>query len=99
MLYEYQRFQNDAKPQSVYATYLIYGTKREEELPVNDNVDGDVEMNGSGTDDDLEPLSDAVHTSTLTLAAEENLNGMHPISGLTAMGFDQADICRCSISV
>jgi DNA polymerase delta subunit 3 len=78
MLYEYQKFQNDVKPNSVYATYLIYGTKREEQPCVNG--DGDVEMSGSAADDDLEPLSDAVHTSTLTLVAEADLKGMHSVS-------------------
>lgn len=66
MLYDFHNYQNQKKANSVHATYLIYGTKAAQE-------DADVEMASSMPEH--EPLSETVHTSTLTLAREENLSG------------------------
>jgi DNA polymerase delta subunit 3 len=76
MLYEYHKQRKSTKP-TFHATYLVYGTKHEDQSSGHRhaNGDGDVDMVGSGLDDDQEPLSDAVHTSTLTLVAEDELRG------------------------
>ncbi|KAH6660855.1 DNA polymerase subunit Cdc27 [Truncatella angustata] len=64
MLYEFHKWQNDKRPGTLHATYLVYGTSKKPEEP-----DNDVEM----TDSQSEPLSDEVPTTTLTLVVEEQL--------------------------
>ncbi|RYP53326.1 hypothetical protein DL768_001683 [Monosporascus sp. mg162] len=77
MLYEFHKRQNDKKPGSLHATYLVYGTMRKV-----DQRDGDVEMTDSQTsEDDHIPFSDEVPTQTLSLVKEEQLQG----KGLSAI--------------
>ncbi|KAF4462422.1 DNA polymerase delta subunit 3 [Fusarium albosuccineum] len=68
MLYDFHKYQNDLKANSVYATYLVYGT----ETPGNHQADEDVEMSSSMPDQDVS--SEEAPISTLTLAREEELN-------------------------
>lgn len=70
MLYDYHEYQNAQKPQSVHATYLVYGKKNVQE-PV---AEADVEMSSSLPEEDV--LSEEVPTAILTLAREEQLKGM-----------------------
>jgi DNA polymerase delta subunit 3 len=65
MLYDFHKYQNAQKANSVYATYLVYGTKI-----VNEQYDSDVEMSSSIPDQEETPVS------TLTLAREEELRGV-----------------------
>ncbi|KAF2993911.1 hypothetical protein E8E14_001277 [Neopestalotiopsis sp. 37M] len=62
MLYEFHKWQNDKRPDTLHATYLVYGTRRKQ---VEEN--GDVEMTDSQSDDTEIP------SSTLTLVREEKL--------------------------
>ena len=71
MLYEFHQSQNKNRPGSVYATYLVYGTLKPEQL----QGDGDIEMTSSMPESEAEPLSEQVYTSTLTLAPEDKLQG------------------------
>ncbi|KAF7560234.1 hypothetical protein G7046_g3904 [Stylonectria norvegica] len=68
MLYDFHKYQNALRTDSVYATYLIYGTK----TSTNSQADGDVEMASSMPEHGT--FSDEVPTMTLTLTREENLN-------------------------
>ncbi|KAI1822274.1 DNA polymerase subunit Cdc27 [Xylaria intraflava] len=72
MLYDFHKWQNDKRPGTLHATYIIYGTKARPE-----HQDGDLEMTdsqASQTSDDMDfPLSDLVPTYTLTLATQEQL--------------------------
>lgn len=72
MLFEFHKWQNDKRPGSLHATYLVYGTNK----PSGDE-DGDVDMTSSQMSEDYPPLrfSEEVHTETLTLAREEQLEG------------------------
>ncbi|KAI6782724.1 uncharacterized protein J7T54_000867 [Emericellopsis cladophorae] len=67
MLYEYHKYQNAQKADSIHATYLVYGVKNRE----ISQEDGDVDMSSSMPDQDETP--DVVHTNTLTLVREEDL--------------------------
>jgi len=67
MLYEYHKYQNAQKPDSIHATYLVYGVKKSEAS----QEDGDVDMASSMPDQDETP--DVVHSNTLTLVREEDL--------------------------
>ncbi|KAG9251838.1 DNA polymerase subunit Cdc27 [Emericellopsis atlantica] len=67
MLYEYHKYQNAQKANSIHATYLVYGVKNREAS----QEDGDVDMASSMPDQDETP--DVVHTNTLTLVREEDL--------------------------
>lgn len=69
MLYDFHKYQNALRSDSVHATYLVYGTKTSD----NAQADGDVEMTSSMPDNDA--LSEDVATTTLTLAREEELKG------------------------
>jgi DNA polymerase delta subunit 3 len=68
MLYDFHKWQNDKRPGSLHATYLVYGTQRKAEQ------DGDVEMTDSMSDSGI-PFSDEVPTKTLSLVKEEQLQG------------------------
>ncbi|KAH7035794.1 DNA polymerase subunit Cdc27 [Microdochium trichocladiopsis] len=70
MLFEFHKWQNDKRPGSLHATYLIYGINK----PTHDE-DGDVDMTSSQTSEDYPSVrySDEVHTETLALAREEQL--------------------------
>jgi DNA polymerase delta subunit 3 len=74
MLYDFHIYQNKQKPNSVHATYLVYGRKAAE---AQKGADGDVEMNMSssmpGQEGEDEP---EVPTFTLSLIREESLTGM-----------------------
>ncbi|KAK7417053.1 CDC27 protein [Neonectria punicea] len=67
MLYDFHKYQNALRADSVHATYLVYGTKSSD----NASADGDVEMSSSMPDH--EPLSEEVTTTTMSLAREEEL--------------------------
>lgn len=69
MLYDFHKWQNDKKPGSVYATYLIYGAKKAIE------TDGDVEMSSSMPE--MDSFSEQLPTNTLTLVTEEKLEGAY----------------------
>lgn len=69
MLYDFHKYQNAQQPNSVYATYLVYGTKSPSEAETN----GDVEMSTSMPEH--EPFSDDVPTATLTITKEDDLKG------------------------
>lgn len=69
MLYDFHKYQNALRSDSVHATYLVYGTKTSD----NAQADGDVEMTSSMPDNDA--LSEDVAATTLTLAREEELKG------------------------
>lgn len=69
MLYDYHSYQNTQKPDSIHATYLVYGIKPSE----NGEGDGDVEMSSSMPEHG--PISEEIPASTLTLVREENLKG------------------------
>ncbi|KAI1413826.1 DNA polymerase subunit Cdc27 [Hypoxylon sp. FL1857] len=72
MLYEFHKWQNDKRPKSLHATYLVYGTKRAVEKA--EEQDGDVEMTDSQNSEELHvPYSDEVPTYTLSLVKEEQL--------------------------
>ncbi|KAI8631923.1 hypothetical protein F5Y19DRAFT_472809 [Xylariaceae sp. FL1651] len=69
MLYDFHKSQNDKRPGTLHATYLIYGTQKRPE-----NQDEDVEMTDSQMSDDVHsPYSDLVPTHTLSLVKEEQL--------------------------
>lgn len=75
MLFEFHKWQNDKRPGTLHATYLLYGTRKKP-----NEADGDVEMTDSQSESGL-PYSDDVPTATLTLVREEQLQGQ---SGLDA---------------
>ncbi|KAI0545305.1 DNA polymerase subunit Cdc27 [Xylaria curta] len=69
MLYDFHKWQNDKRPGSLHATYIIYGIKSRPAQP-----DGDVEMTDSQMSEDTDtPLSDLVPAYTLSLVAQEQL--------------------------
>lgn len=68
MLYDFYKYQNALRTDSVHATYLIYGVKDATPL----SSDADVEMGSSQP----EPVTESVPTMTMTLVSDENLNGM-----------------------
>lgn len=86
MLYDFHRQQNAKKPGTLHATYLISGTKREEEaVPTN----GDVKMEDSNDYIQSSPFvassmpqvvesTGATSVLSITLAREEDLDGMYP---------------------
>lgn len=69
MLYDFHKYQNASKANSVYATYLVYGIRSSD----NQEPDGDVKMASSAPEN--EALSETVPVTTLTLAREEELSG------------------------
>lgn len=68
MLYDFHKWQNDKRPGTLYATYLVYGTQRKPE-----ETNGDVEMTESQSESGH--VETYVPTSTLTLVNEEQLQG------------------------
>jgi DNA polymerase delta subunit 3 len=69
MLYDFHKYQNASRANSVYATYLVYGIRSSD----NQESDGDVEMASSAPEN--EAFSETVPVTTLTLAREEELSG------------------------
>ncbi|KAI1497878.1 DNA polymerase subunit Cdc27 [Biscogniauxia marginata] len=73
MLYEFHKWQNGKRPNSLHATYLIYGTRKQVDQQ-DGQQDDDVEMTNSQNTDELQvPLSDEVPIQTLSLIREEQL--------------------------
>jgi DNA polymerase delta subunit 3 len=70
MLYDFHEWQNNMRPGTVHATYLLYGTRTAEKL----HQDGDVEMTSSAPEH-AEPLSEDVTTYTLSVVQEARLEG------------------------
>lgn len=69
MLYDFHKWQNDKRPGTLHATYIIYGTKSK---PVRQ--DEDVEMTDSQASEGVDaPFSDLVPTYTLSLVKQEQL--------------------------
>lgn len=69
MLYDFHQHQNGQSAASIHATYLVYGTKASDESGVN----CDFEMTSSMPES--ENPADEVKTTTLTLVAEDRLQG------------------------
>lgn len=75
MLYDFHKWQNGKRPGSVHATYLIYGTKKDEHASTQPQPtqDDDVDMMSSipepEEDDDMVPVR------TLSLVPEDRLKG------------------------
>ncbi|KAI1403593.1 DNA polymerase subunit Cdc27 [Hypoxylon fuscum] len=72
ILYEFYELQNAKKPRSLYATYLVYGTKKQA-VKVEEQ-DGDVEMTNSQNEEVKDvPFSDEVPTYSLSVVNEGQL--------------------------
>lgn len=76
MLHDFHKWQNGKRPGSVHATYLIYGTKKDENASTKPqpSQEDDVEMMSSmpePEDDD-----DVIPVRTLSLAPEHELKGL-----------------------
>ena len=71
MLFEFHESQNAQKPDSVHATYLVYGEKRDD----TSNGDEDVEMSSSPPGAEAESISESTRALTLTLVEEDKLKG------------------------
>lgn len=75
MLYDFHKSQNEKRPGTLYATYLVYGTRKKVVKAVKaEEQDGDVEMTDSHPETHL-PFSDEVPTYTLSLISEAQLEG------------------------
>lgn len=73
MLFEFHRLQNLKSPNSVFATYLVYGEK------VGDAQDlEDVEMGSNASPTEWESFSDPCQRSALVLVEEGHLKGTCP---------------------
>ncbi|KAI1332399.1 hypothetical protein F5Y16DRAFT_177098 [Xylariaceae sp. FL0255] len=71
MLYDFHKWQNDKKPGTLHATYIVYGTKNK---PLREQQDEDVEMTDSQpSDPDHAPFSDTVPATALSLITEDQL--------------------------
>ncbi|KAI1765388.1 DNA polymerase subunit Cdc27 [Hypoxylon sp. FL1150] len=71
MLYDFHKSQNETRRGSVYATYLVYGTRKKAQRV--EEHDGDVEMTDSHPEAHL-PFSDEVPTYTLALISQARLH-------------------------
>lgn len=74
MLYEFHTLQNEKRPGTVHATYMIYGVKRTAQANGHSSHDDDVEMTSSPPLA-LEPAEEVPQT-TLSLVTEDQLSGM-----------------------
>ena len=79
MLYDFHQYQNEQRPNSVHATYIVCGIKAGKSLQKN----GDVEMTSSMLDD--EPPSEEITTTTITLTREEDLTSAERLSDLNCV--------------
>lgn len=70
MLYDFHQWQNGKRPGSVHATYLVYGTKKEEKTQISQ--DGDIEMSSSPPEPEQQ---DVVARHALELVPESDLQG------------------------
>lgn len=79
MLYEYHEAQNKRKPGSVYATYMLAGTKKQAPQPNGKEVDVDASMRSSPPASSVVQSSqqrgEDINVKTVTLVREENLDG------------------------
>ncbi|KAI1123425.1 DNA polymerase subunit Cdc27 [Nemania abortiva] len=74
MLYDFHKWQNDKRPGTLHATYIIYGTNRRLVQQQPQQKDGDVEMTDSQMSEDVDAsYSDLVPTYTLSLVTQEQL--------------------------
>jgi DNA polymerase delta subunit 3 len=75
MLFDFHKWQNGKRPGSVHATYLVYGTKKDEHASSQpqQSQDGDVDMMSSMPEQ--EENDDAVPVQTLSLIPEDELKG------------------------
>ncbi|KAL7629756.1 CDC27 protein [Parahypoxylon ruwenzoriense] len=72
MLYEFHKWQNDKRPGTLHATYLVYGIMKPVEKA--NGQDDDVDMTDSQHSEDMPvSFSDEVPTYTLSLVKEEKL--------------------------
>lgn len=73
MLFDFHQWQNGKRPGSVHATYLVYGTKKDEHASPQPQTspDGDVEMMSSMPDP--EENDDVVPVLTLSVVPEDEL--------------------------
>lgn len=76
MLFDFHQWQNGKRPGSVHATYLVYGTKKDEHASPQPQTspDGDVEMMSSMPDP--EENDDVVPVLTLSVVPEDELKGL-----------------------
>jgi DNA polymerase delta subunit 3 len=77
MLYDFHKWQNGKRPGSVHATYLVYGTKKEEHggsQPRPSQDDDDVDMMSSMPEP--EETDDVIPVFTLSLVPEDGLKGL-----------------------
>jgi DNA polymerase delta subunit 3 len=76
MLYDFHKSQNGKRPGSVHATYLVYGTRKDEHggsQPKPSQDDNDIDMMSSMPEP--EENDDPVPVLTLSLVPEDRLNG------------------------
>lgn len=75
MLYDFHKWQTGKRPGSVHATYLVYGTKKEQQAisQPQPSQDQDVDMMSSLPQPEEEDDVVAVHT--LSLVPEDELKG------------------------
>jgi len=95
MLYDFHKSQNDRKPGSIHATYMLYGSEKSEEPSSQMQPDGDVEMSSSPPE--IESTAEQVPTMVMSLVNEGQLEG-------DALSFCMATIStnksqRCSVTV
>lgn len=73
MLFDFHSSQNQKSPGAAHATYMIYGSKNADQANGHSQNDGDVEMTSSPPV--AASLAEEVPLTTLSLVAEESLNG------------------------
>ncbi len=71
MLYEFHKSQNAKIPNSIHATYLVYGTKTVEQPSRTAPEDNDVEMSSSMPDGEF--VAEQIPIVTLSLVQETEL--------------------------
>jgi DNA polymerase delta subunit 3 len=75
MLYDFHRSQNAKRPGAVHATYLVFGTKKDDDGPPAARNGGDVDVEMTSSAPEAEQPTTVVPTSTLSLVPEEQLEG------------------------
>ncbi|KAB5572368.1 DNA polymerase subunit Cdc27 [Coniochaeta sp. 2T2.1] len=75
MLYDFHKWQNGKRAGSVHATYLVYGTKKDDHAGSQQqpSQDGDIDMMSSAPEPEAE--EDVVPVQTLAIVSEEELKG------------------------
>ena len=76
MLYDFHKWQNGKRAGSVHATYLVYGTNKEDHGGSQQQLsqDGDVDMMSSAPEPEED--EDVVPVQTLSLVSEQELKGL-----------------------